>query len=621
MTVQPDEGRSSALDRRHLLALGAGLPFSILLSGAPSRASAADAVALDRSGAPAGLRAYRHAMHLHGSDSEGSASWSEHLRLAASVGIDYVWPSDHGWRLDATNSRFVTGYDFRDGLASGPFAWRRSPSDPAEGSVDIVALTGRDGSFGEKALQLRTTGARGTQGVTLDDKGGAFAGNVRGRSISGHVWITSGAMVVAVRCSRHHIRGRSGRLSIRYVFGDVKRADIKESAFAYEVRVPTAPMSWSRFSVAPQDDIARLWPELDSEDNVLRDISIAAMATESAAEIRLPRLELPRETTGGAAVRAHDAMLARVAAAEPKVLLGNALEYSWDGSSMHASGFFPDRSAPLLPASHPYAHLPSYPAEVAKAVHALGGICSLNHPTGTSLSVGSSREQSARALSSARDIIKHAIYGVDVIEIGYRQRGGLSIDSYLLQLAALVWRDGWFFTASGVSDDHTASGLQPFKNPGVTHIWAKGPGLGDQTAALAMGRVHVAMHDLFAGTLWLGMNGAPMGSVQVNPGSGANVLSLSATEMASRWKATIYRGVVDYPGTAVRDPGLTAVRTFSGSDLAAGPVEVRVDRPGSAYYLAVLRTSDDMIAGFTNPVWDLKGVSTSRPVPDGRRVL
>lgn len=611
-------GQHGRIGRRAVLGFGAVLPFSILLPPGVAAGSAPLVAGLDAAGLPSGLSPYGHAMHLHASDSEGKGSWSEQLRLTASLGIDYLWPSDHDWRLDGTNPRFVTGYDFSDGLSSGDVRWKEISSGGGAGSVDIVALSGSDAAHGDDALRLTVTKGSGSRGVKLSDKGGAFAGNVRGRSITGTVRIGSGVMVLTVGLSTHLVGSKSRPLSVSYVLGNVTRQDVKTSSSSYEVGVPTALGSWASFAVTPLNDIKRLWPQLESEDNAILKMSVEARG--AGAELLLPRLGFPRAITGDAAVNSHNAMLARLAARNPAVLVGNALEYSWDGALGHASGFYANRTAPLLPPTYPFAHDRSYAAKVATQVHALGGVCSLNHPTGTSTTKGTARQQAKEATSSARKIIENAMYGVDVIEVGYRKRGTLGIDAYLLDLAGMVWRDGWFFTASGVSDDHDATEKNWFRNPGITHVWADGRSLAAQLSALTAGRVHVGMHDVYRGALWLGMNGAPMGSVQVNPATGSNTLTFAGTEIEAGWTVTIHRGPVDYPGASVSSSGVTVVKTLKGSDLAGGAASFSVDRPQSCYYLAVVRGPKDAIVGFTNPVWDLKSEKAGRPIPANRRV-
>lgn len=605
--------------RREVLALGAALPFSILLPTVVEGGSAPLAVGLDAAGLPSGLSAYSHAMHLHASDSEGNGSWSEQLRVSSSLGIDYLWPSDHDWRLDGTNSRFVTSYDFSDGLSSGDLRWKATSKGGGGGSVGIVPLSGGDAAYGDDALRLTVSGGSGSRGVSLSDAGGAFAGNVRGRSITGNVKISSGVLVLTIKLSSHLIGTRSRRLVLSYVLGDVPKRDVQLSSSTYEVGVPTAVGAWASFSVTPLSDIRRLWPQLEAEDNAMLKLSIEARGQGSGADALLPHLGLPRTVTGNTALSSHNAMLARLAARSADVIVGNALEYSWDGALGHSGGYFADRTAPFLPATYPYARDRGFVAKVAKEVHALGGVCSLNHPTGTSTHVGTKSQQAKEATSSARKIIENGMYGVDVIEIGYRRRGTLGINAYLLDLAGMVWRDGWFFTASGVSDDHTASAKSWFTNPGITHLWANGPGLATQLAALAAGAAHVGMHDVFRGSLWLSMNGAPMGSVQVNPSSGSNTLTFAGTQIDAGWSVVIYRGPVDYPGASVSASGLTAVKTLKGADLSGGAATITVDRKTNAYYLAVLRGPKDAIVGFTNPVWDLKEERASRPIPANRR--
>jgi len=44
---------------------------------------------------------YSMAMHVHGSSSEGPASWATQVASAKAAGVDVLWASDHDWRMSA----------------------------------------------------------------------------------------------------------------------------------------------------------------------------------------------------------------------------------------------------------------------------------------------------------------------------------------------------------------------------------------------------------------------------------------------------------------------------------------------------------------------------------------
>lgn len=575
--------------------------------------------ALDVDGLPVGLSRAMHAMHVHGSGSEGGGSWSNHVDLAQALGIAYVHPSDHDWRIDARHERFRQQYDFSDGLA-GWLTWSATSTGAAGGGVGIVDLTGADSAYGSKALRLWVgTPEAGTRGVKVTGALNDLAGNVRGRRIHADLRIVDGVLKIRVVLSRHDSVSSTTWLAITYVVGDVPPGDqrIKDSEWEVNVAVPAG--RWTTIDVRPADDIARLWPAIDAEDNSFTGLSLTAASTGRGADVIVPKLGLARDIVGDRALAMHSEMLDRQRrrATHKGVVLGNALEYSWDGALTHANGFFADRAAPLLPGTHPHALDPTYVTRVAAAVHDLGGIVSLNHPAGSSDSLAANPATLARTV--ARAIVGGRCYGVDLIEIGYQQRG-LDLERFLLSLGGMVWRDGWFFTANGVTDDHTGT-AQLTGNSGVTHAWAADASLATQLAALKAGRAHVSMLGSYQGSLWLSLNSAPMGSVQVNPATtGTNQLTLAATGLPAGSSVEFYQGPVDYPGAGVTSSGLTRIATISPSDLTAGAVTLTPGRASSSYHLAVVRNAGGGIVGFTNPVWDLKAQNPARPIPADRLV-
>lgn len=453
----------------------------------------------------------------------------------------------------------------------------------------------------------------------MTDSQNAFAGNVRGRRVQADLRVINGTLKIRLVLSRHQSVSPTTWLAITYVVGAVAPGDkrIKDSEWEVNVPVPIGP--WATINLKPIDDVARLWPGIDAEDNSFTGLSLVAASTGRGVEVILPKLGLPRDIVGEAALTAHAAMIERQRqrGAAKGVFVGNALEYSWDEAAMHANGFFADRAAPLLPTTHSYSKDPTYVSRVATAVHELGGIVSLNHPAGSGGNLAANPSTMARTV--ARKIIASGCYGVDLIEIGYQQRV-LDLERFLLSMAGMVWRDGWFFTANGVTDDHTGV-AQLSGNSGVTHVWAGDQSLPAQLAALKAGQAHVTMLGSYQGLLWLSLNGAPMGSVRVNPATtGTNQLTLAATDLPAGSTVEFFQGPVDYPGATVTSSALTRIALMSANDFSAGAATITPSRAFSSYHIAVVRSAGGGIIGFTNPVWDSKSENPDRPVPADRRM-
>lgn len=604
------------LSRRSILGAGAG---SALLGLSAHGAAAAPllvptrAAALSAQALPTGLLSRSHAMHLHASSSEGTGSWEAHLEIAHALGVDVVWASDHDWRVDATHTNFRTRYDFTT-LADW-ITWAAASGTPS-GSYAITTITDSSPYAGSKALSLavpaRSKPARVRTASSTND---SLTGCVRGRRIEAPVLVTAGALDIYVTFSRH----AGKQLQIQYRFGNVSESRTLTSATAGLVKVSAPLGQWSQVSIDPVVDLAALWPAIDPEDNSITAIDIAAVPFSSGAQVLIPYLLLPREQVGAAAATAREAMLDRLAPRFPSVDLARAQEYSYPPGD-HLNGFF-SGTAPLLPDTYAYARASNYASRVAEGVHAAGGVIALNHPFGTSGSTeGTPAAQTTKAIQVARTLIGNQLHGIDLIEVGYPRRGGVGIEAALLQLATMLWRDGWFVTANGASDDHTSTEQGWRKNPFLTHVWAASAARADQLAAMAQGRVYCTSFTAYQGRLWLDLDGAPMGSVRVDPvTTGSASLTVTATDLPTGASVSVYRGAVDYPGATVSAPGLELLGSFPATALTSGSLQLSPAKDRSCYYLAAVRLSNGTLVGFSNPVWELKAENATRPVPAARR--
>lgn len=613
-----DLGHDSRGTARRSVLLGGLAGLSALLAPRAAVATiprtAFAPASLTAAGMPSGLTPSVHAMHLHGSGSEGAASWSQQISQALNRGIDVLWPSDHDWRVEAADPEFGTSYAFT--TLTGWMTWKKQGVTTAN-TVDIVSVADGSPFAGRSALRAKVTTARGIASVTTLTTHDRLEGNVRGRRLSGDVLITNGALEITVNLSTHAV----GPLSLTYRLGDVAAGLLVRKPQDVLISVPAPIGSWTNFDLVLLDDIRRAWPSIEAEDNSINGLTIGARASGSGAEVLLPRIDLPRDVTGATANLMHGEMLTRLGVAFPGLTIGNALEYSANGAAAHLNGFYANGPAPLLPDTYVDANTTRYPRTVAEAVHAAGGVVSLNHPAGTGELTLTDAQQSTLAISKANKLLRGRLYGVDVVELGYEVRGGLALERYLLHLGAMLWRDGWVFTATGVSDDHVGTDQSWLINPVVTRIWGASSSLADQLTGLRQGRAHVTLLPQYAGDLWLDLDGVGMGSVLLDPSTtGSRTLTVSATGLATGFTVDVYQGPVDYPGTTATSGNLQQISSLPATAYAAGAVSLTVGRDVPCYYLAVVRNAAGLIVGFTNPVWELKAKRTGRPIPAERIV-
>jgi hypothetical protein len=155
------------------------------------------------------------------------------------------------------------------------------------------------------------------------------------------------------------------------------------------------------------------------------------------------------------------------------------------------------------------------------AVHARGGVVSYNHVFGTNTTTTAGTPTKERALAK---LLANDLYGADILEVGYRQRGRSLADHLWVwdQLA----KSGRFVVGTGVSDSH--SGFQgEYNGQGntlVSWIWAPSIAPADLLAGLEHGRVFFGDIARFDGRLDLTTPGGfHMGDIVVTNAPSAEI--------------------------------------------------------------------------------------------------
>lgn len=187
----------NALSRRQFLArMGA-------LAGAGALASMSGNLLLPRATAatrsltmPSGLTGYRAAMHLHGSFSEGNASWAQHFSEATRNSVDILVPTDHDWRVQQRG--YGGAYHFADWVqptASGSYGLRPAAATGlaagAGGMLTTVAAPADStpGAGSLRMLVIPSGNSHAKLSYVLDSgqSDHDLLGSVLGRT--GHLWL------------------------------------------------------------------------------------------------------------------------------------------------------------------------------------------------------------------------------------------------------------------------------------------------------------------------------------------------------------------------------------------------------------------------------------------------
>jgi hypothetical protein len=461
-------------------------------------ASALTAVAwLGPASTPAGERAWSAQLHVHGSFSEGVGSIDSHLAEAKAVGVDVVWWSDHDFRI--TSYRHVTTYGFDA---------EREPLDAGE---DWTARGELEAGY-KKGLQLRRfpppRRGRGKSGVPDDGRSSATFGEeharegtpnlrlshaamgamdferMRGRfqahrglhhrplasEITLRVWVLpfahdgDGRAYVDLQLSEHS-RQRSvpvRRYGVRYYLSN---EDTEPWRVSGQLNVPLAFRAgeWNELVLPVTDDVVAGFPFIVGADNTLGAIEFGVEARAQAEPIaHFDELRIEQEIRGPAAYARQRELLEEVGRAHPGPQQHQGVEISWGSlhlnefsvdtqlldydELLHESGLEEDDAAPFD--DHVFGALVAQRA--LSAAHARGGLLSYNHMFGASMP-GAEPEFSAEEL--LEELVATRLLGAELLEVGYRERGGRTLAEHLWVWDRLSER-GLFPVGIGVSDSH-----------------------------------------------------------------------------------------------------------------------------------------------------------------------
>lgn len=172
---------SDPFSRRTVLRVGSvAAALAVLARGTTRPAEAASAPAGRRGlTLPDGARSSRHAMHVHSVGSEKSGSVSAQVGLAEQAACDYLWMTEHDWRLFALpDERSPREYVFTS-LTSLGWDWKPVRLGKASVSRAGVSTTGGSTSL---FLEVASSGAA-TVGVDATTVQNVLEGFVVGREV------------------------------------------------------------------------------------------------------------------------------------------------------------------------------------------------------------------------------------------------------------------------------------------------------------------------------------------------------------------------------------------------------------------------------------------------------
>jgi hypothetical protein len=392
------------------------------------------------------------------------------------------------------------------------------------------------------------------------------------------------------------------RLSYRFG-GDAPAGSRRASGLTGIVTLAATRNQWNSVVLSPADDISAIWPDTDGRDASLLELYVGAASRRSArAAGCFDYLRFSRSVAGNQPLDTQALIMGGYAAAFPSVRQHAGLEVSlypqhvnWYGGQVSLPDY---GTLPISPAASDTAT-----GQFITDIHAAGGLASFNHPFGVEPGGGPLpvADQEAQRRTVAAKLIGNRAFDADLLEAGYRQRGGVTIERHIS-----VWdacsRNGIFLTGNGVSDNHAGQGWASETNNFLTWAWAAGSTESDLLAALRAGRCYFGDLRRFRGTLDLAVDQTcPMGSVSISQQLSRS-LTIKATSIPTGGVVRLVQGVVDYEGP---DPGTTS-RSFPASDFSGGARTVRLDTATSSFARVEVLDSAGLLVACSNPVWLLR---------------
>jgi hypothetical protein len=594
-------------------------------------------------GVAGGHRAYRMAMHVHASFSEGRASMHAQADEATANGLDVIWWTEHDWRMSAHGYRTLVSFDSltAESEAGRPWNWQPqklgAPAGTAGGIVPAPLSPDDPSQIG--ALHVMCAAPSGTQSVSYRfyaNAGGARRNqraNLVGQTVSIDVypktvgpdgWLE---LLVSI-ANRPAVGGRPpGGYQLSYRFGTApaSRSRDPSSSLIGVVTVPLGVGSYHTVALDPVADIAAIWPDLVSPgDNGLYDLWLGATARSGAtAEGFFDHLVFDRSRTAADQPLAIQAgFMTALGPLYPQIVQYAADEVSYfeqhinvfGGGSQHLYDY---SAYPNVESGTPNF---AFGTMISDLAHRSGGLTAINHPFGPQgKPVSPTLDQNPKRRKITANLLKWQAVHADIVEVGLRQRGTATLETHL-SLGDALWRNGLWLCATGVNDDHGGDhgGWARDPNRFFTSAWASSLAEPDLLSSLRAGQVFVTELGTWSGNADLSVDGVvPMGAVSVRPTLSSRTLAITAGTLPAGSSAEVVQGPVDYGGAADPEPRSKVIATLPAAAFAAGPASVDIDTGTSSFVRVAFLAADGHRFAFTNPIWLLHEPART-PVPSAR---
>ncbi len=568
--------------------------------------------------------AYSMAMHIHSSFSELSASMDAQLFQAQDHGVDVIWWTDHDTKMNGMQAKHVVHFTSLTAETGDGTPWKLTQtktglhtSASTGGIVSTPASpmdTVPDGSLQVAAQSTGTAKALfGFQTANIPS-GQNWRTNLADQTLAIEVLPTSignkAYLELYILTSFHPATGgrTAGKYSLSYRIGGAaspgSRTRTDRQAI---VTLPATTGQWNSYVLRPDQDLAALYPDLDSRDFSLYTLRFGAVSASNAvARGNFDYLRFTRPNSGELNLQVQDSIMAAAASRYPNVAQRHGLEVSH--YLPHINWFGGNVSLPTYAGMRKPSYSEYIRSTIIPDIHSRGGLASYNHPYGTSFGPMKDQATQDQLLSQvATQILPNKACGADIIEVGYPMREGVDI-AHHVGLWDVMSRNGVFLTGNGVSDDH--SGNDWLNPPNVTtwttSAWAPDKSEASLLQGLRAGKVWCQSLIGYAGAMDVLVDGTcPMGSISVSQATSRSLL-LTATSVPAGGDVRVVQGAVDYAGTASPTPNTQVVAIIPAGDLMAGQARITMNTSSSSFVRTEVRNSAGTVVGLSNPVWLLR---------------
>jgi len=481
----------------------------------------------ERPASPGVEEPYSAQLHVHGSFSEGVGSMDSHSFQAQDLGLDVIWWSDHDFRI--ASYQHVSAYGFEDDhedldrnepwtrrhrREAGREKWMRPAPDrsPAPGAATYTIQPVVEG---ERAMRVQSSSRTPRFKGFLQELSAHRA--LTRRCLATDISFTlavfpermdedaRGAVEVVLSEHAPHEELPFTSYVLRYYLTDRPEEPVREDN-VYWIPVPCEAGTWNRVQLNVTADAERGFPFTDGRDNTLARILFGVETRRGAeASFVYDDFRIRQQVEGTDAYGVQREVMANMAKQYPRLEQLQGLEISYE--SYHLNEFGTDVRVPdydqlavesgmldengMVSAGMGKAYKAYVTERLVREAKERGSLISYNHMFGAGREGDEDEEPRMSPEETLAALLETRMFDADILEVGYKMRGGQPITSHLWVWDQLALRGLWP-VGDGVSDYHGGLGKNGWRrglNNFVSWIWATSIEKPDLLDGLRAGRV------------------------------------------------------------------------------------------------------------------------------------